>query len=119
MCLPGWFPFLRKKGYQPPVLHPSAVSTTSSTSIRRVDLLSRFAVIRNAYSRNAVDKAHETLEQDIKRSGTKENIAIYVDGVQAEEKEFTAMIAMIRRKAREKSTMQCERAVDKGELRIT
>ncbi|KAI7818891.1 hypothetical protein BC939DRAFT_277412 [Gamsiella multidivaricata] len=92
MGLKGWYAFLRKKGYQPSVLYPSAASTTSSTATRRVDLLSRFSVIRNAYTRNSIEMAHTILELDVMRFGTKENIIIYVDGVQAEEKEFTAQI---------------------------
>ncbi|KAI1285635.1 hypothetical protein EDD11_000710, partial [Mortierella claussenii] len=115
MGLPGWYPFLRKKGYQPSVLDPSAVPATSNTSIRRVDLLSRFAVIRNAYTRNSADKAHRILEQDVRRFGTKENVVIYVDGVQAEEKAYTATI---RRQARDKAVTRCEKSVDELQRRI-
>lgn len=111
MGLPGWYSFLRKKGYQPDVLYPSAVSTTSSTATRRVAFLSRFAVIRHAYIGNPVDNDHEILEQDIKRFGTTENTVVYVDGSQAKEKEATAQI---RREARQKAIVRCKANV--GEL---
>ncbi|KAI7831142.1 hypothetical protein BC939DRAFT_437710 [Gamsiella multidivaricata] len=103
MGLKGWYAFLRKKGYQPSVLYPSAASTTSSAATRRVDLLSRISVV------------HTILELDVMRFGTKENIIIYVDGVQAEEKGFTAQI---RQEAREKTTKRCKESVDELQRRI-
>ncbi|KAI7820180.1 hypothetical protein BC939DRAFT_241313 [Gamsiella multidivaricata] len=114
MGLKGWYAFLRKKGYQPSVLYSSAASTTSSTATRRIDLLSRFSVIRNAYTRNSIEVAHTILELNVMRFGTKENIVIYVDGVQAEEKEFTAQI---HREAREKTTKRCKESVDELQRR--
>ncbi|KAI7826005.1 hypothetical protein BC939DRAFT_447508 [Gamsiella multidivaricata] len=105
MGLNGWYAFLRKK----------AASTTSSTATRRFDLLSRFSVIRNAYTRNSIEVAHTILELDVMRFGTKENIIIYVDGVQAEVKEFTAQI---RQEAREKTTKRCKESVDELQRRI-
>ncbi|KAG0346127.1 hypothetical protein BGZ54_005311, partial [Gamsiella multidivaricata] len=59
--------------------------------------------------------AHTILELDVMRFGTKENIIIYVDGVQAEEKEFTAQI---RQEAREKTTKRCKESVDELQRRI-
>ncbi|KAI7816717.1 hypothetical protein BC939DRAFT_32985 [Gamsiella multidivaricata] len=115
MGLKGWYAFLRKKGYQPSVLYLSAASTTSSTATRRFDLLSRFSVIRNAYTQNSIEMAHTVLELDVMRFGTKENTIIYVDGIQAEEKEFTAQI---RQEAREKTTKRCKESVDELQRRI-
>ncbi|KAF9945327.1 hypothetical protein BGZ72_001470 [Mortierella alpina] len=91
MGLKDWYPFLRKKGYNPAVLNVSAATTASGTSTRRIDLLSRFSVIRNAYTNNSIEQAHLILEKDIARFGTKEYSVIYVDGVQAVEKEQTAL----------------------------
>ncbi|KAI7819816.1 hypothetical protein BC939DRAFT_505458 [Gamsiella multidivaricata] len=59
--------------------------------------------------------AHTILELDVMRFGTKENIIIYVDGVQAEEKEFTVQI---RQEAREKTTKRCKESVDELQRRI-
>ncbi|KAF9990357.1 hypothetical protein BGZ75_002137, partial [Mortierella antarctica] len=116
MGLKGWYPFLRKKGYNPPVLSLSAATTTSGTSTRRIDLLSRFSVIRNAYANNSVEQAHSILEKDIARFGTKENSVIYVDGLQAVEKEHTALI---RQEARKKAAERCEKSLDVLEERIS
>ncbi|KAF8945884.1 hypothetical protein BGZ52_009221, partial [Haplosporangium bisporale] len=115
MGLKGWYLFLRKKGYQPSVLQPSAVTTTSSTITKRFDLLSRFSVIRDAYTRNPTEKAHVILEQDIMQFGTKENMVIYVDGVQAEEKAYTTQV---RQKTRENAVVRCENAMDVLQDRI-
>ncbi|KAF9344736.1 hypothetical protein BGX26_003973 [Mortierella sp. AD094] len=59
--------------------------------------------------------AHTILEQDVMRFGTKENVIIYVDGVQAKEKEFTSQI---RQDAREKATKRCEKSLDELQRRI-
>ncbi|KAF9344664.1 hypothetical protein BGX26_004059, partial [Mortierella sp. AD094] len=116
MGLKGFYPLLRKKGYQPSVVHSSAVPTTSTTTtIRRLDLLSRFGVIRAAYSQNAVDKAHMILEKDIQRFGSQENILIYVDGAQAAEKKDTAEIRV---NARKKAVAQCEKSLTELKGRI-
>jgi len=109
MGLPGWFPFLRKKGYEPSVIYQSAAPTTSSTATRRIDLISRFAVIRHAYTRNPIDKAHKILELDITWFGSKNNTVIYLDGSPAEEKTFTTEI---RREARQKAIVRCEARVE-------
>ncbi|KAF9940138.1 hypothetical protein BGZ70_006365, partial [Mortierella alpina] len=116
MGLKGWFPFLRKKGYHPAELAVSAAATTSRTSIRRIDLLSRFSVIRNAYTRNSVEQAHVILEKDIARFGTKENIIVYVDGVQAIEKEHTALG---REETRRTAGQRCIESLNVLEARIS
>ena len=116
MGLKDWYPFLRKKGYNPAVLNVSAATTASNTSTRRIDLLSRFSVIRNAYTNNSIEQAHLILEKDIARFGTKENSVIYVDGVQAVEKEQTALV---RQDARKKAGDRCEKSLNVLEERIS
>ncbi|KAG0057380.1 hypothetical protein BGZ83_010839 [Gryganskiella cystojenkinii] len=111
----GWYPFLRKKGYHPPVLNLSVAATTSNTSTRRIDLLSRFSVIRYAYTHNSVEQAHLTLEKDVAQFGTKENSVIYVDGPQAVEKEHTAKIRL---EALEKAVDRCEKSLGVLQERI-
>ncbi|KAI8599776.1 hypothetical protein EDD21DRAFT_355146 [Dissophora ornata] len=115
MGLKGWYPFLRKKGYVPTVIQQSGTTAASTTFIRRIDLLSRFSVIRNAYTQNSVQRAHEILEKDIERFGCKDDIIVYVDRVQAQEKELTAQA---RQETREKAIRRCEKALDILEDRV-
>ncbi|KAG0344392.1 hypothetical protein BGZ54_005874, partial [Gamsiella multidivaricata] len=109
MGLKGWFPFICKKGYEPTVIQQSGTTTTSTTSTKRIDLLSRFSVIRTAYTQNSVEKAHAILEKDIEQFGSKDTVIVYVDGAQAQEKEHTAQA---RQKTREKAASRCKEALD-------
>ena len=77
--------------------------------------MSRFSVIRNAYTNSSVEQAHSILEKDIARFGTKENSIIYVDGVQAAEKEQTALA---RQETRKKAGERCKASLDVLEERI-
>ncbi|KAF9998091.1 hypothetical protein BGZ80_006863, partial [Entomortierella chlamydospora] len=108
MGLKGWFPFIRKKGYEPTVIQQSGTTTASTTSIKRIDLLSRFSVIRTAYTQNSVENAHAILEKDIERFGSKDTVIVYVDGAQAQEKEHTAHA---RQETREKAASRCKAAL--------
>ncbi|GJJ78017.1 hypothetical protein EMPS_10376 [Entomortierella parvispora] len=56
----------------------------------RIDVLSFFCIIRNAYSRCKPEDAHKILERHLARFGSKSNLVLYIDGQQALEKEETA-----------------------------
>ncbi len=62
-----------------------------------------------------MEQAHSILEKDIERFGTKENSIIYVDGVQAAEKQETALA---RQKTRKEAGERCEESLDVLEDRI-
>ena len=115
MGLKGWYPFLRKKGYEPTVLHQSAMSTANNTSKRRLDFLSSYSVIKDAYTHNTVEKAHELLEQYAMRFGTKDLLIVYIDGTQALEKAETAKV---RQSIRDKAVAKCEKSLSELEHRI-
>ncbi|KAF8945173.1 hypothetical protein BGZ47_003134 [Haplosporangium gracile] len=92
MGLFDWYPFIRRKGYNPVVLHQSVLAS-QSTGTRRFDVMANcFPVIQRAYSnRNLTqDDPHRILEDDIKRFGNTLNMPLYIDGDQAEEKMNTA-----------------------------
>ncbi|KAK3840495.1 MAG: hypothetical protein JOS17DRAFT_785520 [Linnemannia elongata] len=90
MGLFGWFPFIRKKGYSPNVLHNSDLPSLT-TGTRHFDVLANcFLVIRNAYANLPQEAAHRVLEKEIERFGTKDNLRLYIDGPQAKEKQNTA-----------------------------
>ncbi|KAF8946092.1 hypothetical protein BGZ46_005874, partial [Entomortierella lignicola] len=77
-----------------------------------VDILSFFAVIRNAYSRNAPDNAHTILEQHLLRFGSKANLVLYIDGGPCLEKQETAKH---RKESRDKASNKCSESMNKLE----
>ncbi|KAG9065426.1 hypothetical protein KI688_002751 [Linnemannia hyalina] len=92
MGLFDWYPFIRKKGYNPTVLYQSVLASLT-TGTRRFDVMANcFPVIQQAYSNQNLppDDAHRILENDIKRFGDPLNMRLYIDGDQAEEKMDTA-----------------------------
>lgn len=112
MGLKDWFPFVRRNGYDPAVIHISAMLIAMGSRKGRVDVLSFYAVIRNAYSHHTPEKAHSILEQHLMRFGSKSNLILYVDGEQAFEKQGTAKC---RKESREKATIKCTESLDKLE----
>ncbi|KAG0336078.1 hypothetical protein BG004_008206, partial [Podila humilis] len=108
MGIQGWYPFLRKKGYEAKVLLQSEISNTRVTDTRRFDFLSSYSVITNAYTHSSVDKAHEILEEYTSRCGTKDNLILYIDGAQAVEKSGTAKV---RQEIRNKAVSRCEKSL--------
>lgn len=115
MGLKDWFPFLRRKGHEPPVLQQSEAAVSSPDNTRRVDVLSFFAVIKSAYANKPLVQAHAFLEKHLMKLGTKENLVLYVDGEQAAEKEHANMI---REAAREKAAVRCNQSLATLEQRI-
>ena len=116
MGLKGWFPFIRKKGYDPPALPQSSIASFEHTSTRRIDVLGSFYnVIKEAYSNHALDDAHCILERHVMSWGSRDNLILYVDGQQAIEKQHTAEI---RQGNRDKASLKCTRALDTLENRI-
>lgn len=115
MGLDRWFPFLRTKGYQPLVLHPSATTAAMNNCTKRIDVLSFYTVIKNAYSNHSLDQAHAILEQRLLHYGAKASLILYIDGEQAVEKQHATKI---RQAGREKATVHCEQSLDELERRI-
>ncbi|KAG0013179.1 hypothetical protein BGZ82_002274, partial [Podila clonocystis] len=81
----------------------------------RVDVLSFYSVIRNAYSHHTPEKAHSILEQHLLRFGSKSNLILYIDGEPALEKQDTAKH---RKESQEKATIKCMESLDKLEVII-
>ncbi|KAF8917525.1 hypothetical protein BGZ58_005080, partial [Dissophora ornata] len=109
MRLAEWYPFIRREGYDPALLHPSILASLA-TGMRRMDLLgSRYRFIRDAYSNNPLKVAHERLEKEVARYGSRDNMTIYLDGLQAEEKSDTAIK---REKARTDALGACKKSLD-------
>ncbi|KAK3821500.1 MAG: hypothetical protein J3Q66DRAFT_152665 [Benniella sp.] len=115
MGLKDWFPFLRRKGHDPPVLQQSTAGASLPDTTRRVDVLSFFAVIKSAYGNKPLVQAHTLLENHIAKLGTKDNLVLYVDGDQAVEKQHANTI---REAAREKAVERCKQSLDTLEERI-
>ena len=115
MGLKDWFPFLRRKGYEPSVIPPSVIAGTLGNRTGRLDVLSFYPVIRNAYSHQTLDQAHLILEKTLSRFGTKESLILYIDGGQAVEKQETTRS---REAAREKAAVKCQQSLDVLEQRI-
>ncbi|GJJ77583.1 hypothetical protein EMPS_09942 [Entomortierella parvispora] len=83
---------------------------------KRLDVLSFYSIIRNAYSFKAPEEAHQVLEANFLRYGGKDKLILYIDGGAAVEKEETAK----KRKAnRDKAAEKCYRNLDALEQRIT
>ncbi|KAI7821857.1 hypothetical protein BC939DRAFT_197878 [Gamsiella multidivaricata] len=115
MGLKDWFPFIRRNGYDPSVIHVSTMETAMGIRKGRIDVLSFYSVIRNTYSYNTPERAHAILGQHLMRFGPRSNLVLYVDGGQAVEKQHTAEI---RRASREKATVQCTKSLDELERHI-
>ncbi|KAF8976403.1 Rad2 nuclease, partial [Haplosporangium bisporale] len=115
MGLKDWFRFIRRNGYDAVVIHISAMLISMGSRKGRVDVLSFYPVIRNAYSHHAPEKAHSILEQHLMRFGSKSNLILYVDGEPALEKQETAKH---RKESREKATIKCKESLDKLEAII-
>ena len=74
MGLLGWFPFIRKKSYNPNLFYNSVLPSLI-TGTRHFDVLANcFLVIRSAYPNLPQDAAHKVLEREIERFGTKNNL---------------------------------------------
>ncbi|KAG0028814.1 hypothetical protein BGZ81_004393 [Podila clonocystis] len=82
---------------------------------RRIDVLSFYPVIKNAYSGHSLDQAHAILEQRLLRYGAKPNVVLYIDGEQAVEKQHAVKI---REAVQEKATIRCEQSLGELERRI-
>ncbi|KAI1287156.1 hypothetical protein EDD11_010487, partial [Mortierella claussenii] len=112
MGLKDWFPFLRRKGYSPLVIHASVILLAMGNKKGLVDVLSFYGVIKNAYSRHSPEKAHTILEDHLNRFGSKSNLVLYIDGGPALEKQVTAKQ---RKEARDKATKKCADSIEKLE----
>ena len=74
MGLFGWFPFIRKRGYNPNILYNSVLPSLT-TGTRHFDVLANyFLVIWSAYANLPQDAAHRVLEKEIECFGTKNNL---------------------------------------------
>ncbi|KAF9907235.1 hypothetical protein EC991_011226 [Linnemannia zychae] len=90
MGLFSWFPFIRRKGYNPVVLY-NTVLASIPTSRRRFDVLgTSYRTIRDAYSKHPENIANRILQKEVERFGNSLNMTLYLDGPQAEEKQNTA-----------------------------
>ncbi|KAF9910605.1 hypothetical protein EC991_006164 [Linnemannia zychae] len=70
MGLSFWFPFIRRKSYNPAQLYQSIVAKVTLNRRRRLDVLGTcYRVIRRIYSNNPPDLAHRMLEKEVSRSG--------------------------------------------------
>ncbi|KAG0308925.1 hypothetical protein BGZ99_001025 [Dissophora globulifera] len=115
MGLLEWYPFIRKKGYEPTLIRQSLVATTSIGS-RRVDVLgASYRVILGAYLNNSQDRAHTIIEKEMLRFGSRSSLVFYINGPQAQRKLITFEI---RQAAQNKATVRCEDSLDKLEQRI-
>ncbi|KAF8958121.1 hypothetical protein BGZ46_002037, partial [Entomortierella lignicola] len=109
MGLPGWFPFLRKKGYSPSSLTQSEIAAIH-TNKRRVDVLgSCFRVLRGIYSNNSQDKAHDLILEELSKFGSPSVLVLYIDGQQADEKKQTFTV---RNATRKKAAIRCSKSLD-------
>ncbi|GJJ77569.1 hypothetical protein EMPS_09928 [Entomortierella parvispora] len=82
---------------------------------KRLDVLSFYSIIRNAYSFKAPEEAHQVLEANFLRYGGKDRLILYIDGGAAVEKEETAKK---RRANRDKSAEKCYKNLDALEQRV-
>ncbi|KAF9912525.1 hypothetical protein EC991_010612, partial [Linnemannia zychae] len=115
MGLFDWFPFIRRKGYNPALLYTSII-TSLTTGRRRFDVLGTcFRVIQHAYCNNSQEAAHRILEKDIERFGNTLNMSLYIDGPQAVEKVNTART---REETRLKALDRTEKSIDTFEERL-
>ncbi|KAF9116080.1 hypothetical protein BGX30_006072, partial [Mortierella sp. GBA39] len=117
MGLFDWYPFIRKKGYNPTVLYQSVLASLT-TGTRRFDVMANcFPVIQRTYSNYNLpqDVAHKILENDIKRSGNPLNMHLYIDGGQAVEKENTTKA---RDETRHKALDRTEKSIKVFEERL-
>ncbi|OAQ23058.1 hypothetical protein K457DRAFT_25436 [Linnemannia elongata AG-77] len=93
MGLFNWFPFIRKKGYNPVLLYHTILTSTTTTGQRRFDVLgTSFHTIRNAYSKHTQDVANRILQKEVERFGNHLNMTLYIDGPQPVEKASTAQV---------------------------
>ncbi|OAQ24176.1 hypothetical protein K457DRAFT_24319 [Linnemannia elongata AG-77] len=91
MGISFWFPFIRRKGYNPALLYQSIIAKIAPDKHRRLDVLGTcYQVIRNSYSNNPPDVAHRMLEKEVRRYGSSLDMSLYIDGYQAVEKSYTA-----------------------------
>ncbi|KAK5816265.1 hypothetical protein F5H01DRAFT_202893 [Linnemannia elongata] len=91
MGISFWFPFIRRKGYNPALLYQSIIAKIAPDKHRRLDVLGTcYQVIRNSYSNNPPDVAHRMLEEEVRRYGSSLDMSLYIDGYQAVEKSYTA-----------------------------
>jgi hypothetical protein len=117
MGLFDWYPFIRKKGYNPTVLYQSVLASLT-TGTRRFDVMANcFPVIQRTFSNYNLpqDSAHKILENDIERFGTPLNMLLYIDGGQAVEKENTTKA---RDEARHKALDRTEKSIKVFEERL-
>ncbi|KAG0025465.1 hypothetical protein BGZ82_009998 [Podila clonocystis] len=91
------------------------MTTAMSNRTRRIDVLSFYPVIKNAYSGHSLDQAQAILEQHLVRYGAKANVVLYVDEEQAVEKQHAAKI---REAVQEMATVRCEQSLNELERRI-
>ncbi|KAK3837900.1 MAG: hypothetical protein JOS17DRAFT_377464 [Linnemannia elongata] len=93
MGLFDWFPFIRRKGYNPDLLYHTILASITTTGRRRFDVLgTSFRTIRDAYSRHPQDIANRMLQKEVERFGTPLNMTLYLDGPQPVEKMSTAQV---------------------------
>ncbi|KAH7053611.1 hypothetical protein BKA57DRAFT_502069 [Linnemannia elongata] len=93
MGLFNWFPFIRKKGYNPVLLYHTILASTTTTGQRRFDVLgTSFHTIRNAYSKHTQDVANRILQKEVERFGNHLNMTLYINGPQPVEKASTAQV---------------------------
>ncbi|KAK3831005.1 MAG: hypothetical protein J3R72DRAFT_495725 [Linnemannia gamsii] len=90
---------MRKKDYDPSILHRMNLATILPRT-QHVDVLGSFyRVIRNAYSNHSQVRDHEILDQELLLYGSPIDSILYVEGEQAMEKAKTARTQEIRSKA--------------------
>lgn len=106
MGISFWFPFIRRKGYNPALLYQSIIAKIAPDKHRRLDVLGTcYQVIRNSYSKNPPDVAHRMLEKEVRRYGSSLDMSLYIDGYQAVEKSYTdAERERVRDRALERTT---------------
>ncbi|KAG9063258.1 hypothetical protein KI688_004862 [Linnemannia hyalina] len=93
MGLFDWFPFIRRKGYNPVLLYHTILVSITTTGRRRFDVLSTsFRTIGYAYSSHPQDVANRMLQKEVERLGNHLNMMLYLDGPQPVEKASTAQV---------------------------
>ncbi|KAF8948695.1 hypothetical protein BGZ46_005327, partial [Entomortierella lignicola] len=89
---------------------PTCASFQDSSNTIHLDLLGAFfSVVQQAYSNCSLDDANAILESAISKIGTKNNLIVYIDGSQCQEKLATQEL---RRKNRDKACQDVRNALD-------
>ncbi|KAK3813606.1 MAG: hypothetical protein J3R72DRAFT_61852 [Linnemannia gamsii] len=110
MGLFDWYPFIRRKGFNPALLYYTLLASIETVGRRRLDVLGTcFSTIKDSYTKHSPEIAHEKLMREIERYGTTDNMTLYIDGPQAVEKMWTAQT---REAKREKAMVRLDGNLD-------